>query len=486
MLVGRKSEKTILSEFLDSNQAEFLAVYGRRRVGKTFLIREFFSNKKCVFFNTTGMRAGTRSEQIAHFMDEVGRVFYQGAALETVKTWNAAFNILTKALSGINKNKKIVLFLDEFPWMATRKSRLLENLEYYWNQHWSNQKNIKLIICGSSASWIINKIINNKGGLHNRVTTRILLEPFCLSETRDFLISKGISLNHQQILQLYMSFGGIPFYLNQVKKGLSAAQNIDKLCFRREGLLFNEFENLFASLFQNEDLYIQVIRLIAKHQYGLGQEELFNKLDKNIKGKLGIQILKDLEDSGFIMNFKPYFNKKRGIYYKVIDEYTIFYLTWIEPIKNTLLARSLAGGFFENRQNSPVWHAWAGLAFESLCYKHIAQIQEALELRVSAIPSTWRHVPKKDSQEQGAQIDLLFDREDDAITLCEIKYTESPFLIDKSYAESLKQKISVFKNITQTEKQIFLIFISANGLKKNAYSEELVSKVLNLDVLFNV
>ncbi len=484
-IIGRKAELNLLKKMLSSKTAEFLAIYGRRRIGKTFLIRSFFEDKKVFFFNVTGVQNGPLEEQIRHFTKEIGRVFYHGAQLKEGKNWDSAFEMLTDAFKSLSKANKIVLFFDEFPWMATKNSRLLQTLEYYWNQHWSRDKRIKLIICGSSASWIIEKIVNNKGGLYNRITRNIYLEPFNLKDTRLFLSSLGVKLNNEQILQIYMATGGVPYYLSKVERGLSASQNIEKLAFDRKSFLVEEFDNLFSSLYDDHETYIKIVRLIAKRRYGIGQEELLAHLGKAFHGNVGLKRLKDLQDASFIIAFKPHFHSRKGIYYKAIDEYTLFYLDWIEPIKSTLLTKGSMKGYWEKQQSSPAWYSWSGYAFESVCYKHLSQISRALNMSPTAIPNTWRYTSKKGAQEeQGAQIDLLFDREDDAITICEIKYTDKPYVIDKQEAAKLRQKIAVFKAKTRTKKQIFLAIISANGLKKTVYSEDMVDGLVTLDDLF--
>jgi uncharacterized protein len=485
-ITGRRQEINTLQHFLNSDRPEFLAVYGRRRIGKTFLIRSFFEEKvkDLIFFESVGLKKGTLSEQIGHFTEQIGKVFYQGASLEVGKNWDKTFGTLTTAIESIKVKKKIVLFFDEFPWMATKNSRLIQNLDYYWNMHWSRDPRIKLIICGSSASWIIEKIVNNKGGLHNRLTGKIFLEPFGLYDMKRFLKNNGINLNNRQITEIYMTTGGVPYYLSKIKRGLSAAQNIEQLAFRKKSFFMDEFENLFSSLFDGSDHYVEVIRHISKFRYGVGQEQLFSLLDPSLRGKGGKTILKGLEDASFILSFKPHLHRKKGIYYRVIDEYTLFYLNWIEPLKDTLLKQSLAKGFWEKSYHSPSWYSWSGYAFEAICYKHISQISQALELSPTAIPNTWRYLPKKGMEEKGAQIDLLFDRDDGAITLCEIKYTSQPFAIDKTYAEKLKQKSAVFKERTRTDKQIFLAMISASGLQKTIYSEEMIDRVVTLEDLF--
>jgi AAA+ ATPase superfamily predicted ATPase len=483
-IIGRKEELAILEQFYNSDQPEFLAIFGRRRVGKTFLIRSYFEQKDAVFFNATGVRNETIIEQIAYFLEEVGRVFYAGAKLEVEQNWAKAFRTLTKACTAVSKDKKIVLFLDEFPWMATKNSKLLQTLDYYWNQHWTRDPRIKLIICGSSASWIINKIVKNKGGLYNRLTQTIKLEPFNLRETRNFLVSKGVKLNNKQITQLYMVMGGIPHYLARINKGLSVTQIIEQLAFKKKSFLLDEFDNLYAALFDDAETYIKLVRIIAKHRYGIGQAELFKQAENIAKGGTITRKLKDLEDTDFIISFKPYLHRRKGLYYKVIDEYTLFYFNWIEPVKESLQVRALKRGYWEGIQHSAAWHSWAGYAFEALCYKHIVQISEALDISATAIAYAWRYVPGPKSKELGAQIDLLFDRNDDVITICEIKYTDIPFKIDKQYAQNLLQKIAVFKKQTGIKKQIFLALILSSGLKKSIYAEDLISGVVALDDLF--
>lgn len=485
-IIGREAEQKILERCYASNAAEFFAVYGRRRVGKTFLIRSFFSKKAdSIFLNVTGMQAGSLLEQIQNFTEAVAETFFhKRVKLETGKNWRDAFKMLTDNISAIPQKQKIILFFDEFPCMATQNSKLLQNLEYFWNQYWSRDTRIKLIICGSASGWILKNIINNKKGLYNRVTKTIHLEPFNLSETKKFLISKGIKLNNKQITELYMILGGIPHYLAQIEKGLSATQAIERLAFSKGSFLFREFDNLYATLFRNSENCIEIVRIIAKHRYGIGQEDLFKCIPHLSSGGSIVSLLKELEDTGFITSFRPKWNKRKGIYYKVTDEYTLFYFYWIEPIKKDLLAKGLRHGYWEKIKDSSSWQSWRGYAFEAICYKHLTQISEALSLSPTSLPSTWRYAPKAGSKEQGAQIDLLFDRDDDSITICEIKYTSTSFAIDKQYAKSLMNKVDVFKDKTKTNKQIFIAMISATGIKATMYSEELISGEVTLNDLF--
>ncbi len=432
------------------------------------------------------MKEGKLEDQTKHFSEQIGRSFFNGMTPKAGTSWEEVFKLLTDVIEQtkkIYKTKKIVLFLDEFPWMASKNSKLLETLDYYWNQHWSNDDRIKLIICGSSASWIIDKIIYNKGGLHNRVTYTLQLEPFTLGETRKFLSHLGFKINHRQVTQVYMITGGVPHYLAQLNSNASIDQNIDEIAFSKNSFLFSEFDKLFSSLFDDVEAYLNILKILAAQPLGMGQAALFETL-KIPKGQGTLSKLKSLEICGFIMSFTPYGHKEKGTYYKIIDEYTLFYFAWLAPLGNILSSKGLGQHYWEKRKLTPEWRAWSGYAFESLCHKHSMHIAQALGISASSVPGTWRYIPKKNSTDQGAQIDLLFDRDDDAITLCEIKYTESPFSIDKAYAKNLTQKMEVFRERTKTTKQLFLALISAAGLKKSIYSEELVNHLVTLDHLF--
>ena len=366
--------------------------------------------------------------------------------------------------------------------MATPKSGLLTALDYYWNRYWSHNDNFKVIVCGSSASWIIEKIINNKGGLYNRVTRKIKLEPFSLKETSDFLIAKGIKLNQAQILELYMVFGGIPHYLNLFPKGKTAQQIIDELCFRKNGELVDEFDKLFSSLFADGTIYTALVRAIAKKLEGIGQSKLADEISIPNGGST-TKKLKELEEAGFIQEFIPHSREEKGVYYKVIDEYSLFYLRWIEPNLKTIKKQQTDTGYWLAKTKTGAWLSWSGYAFEAVCFKHLPEIQKTLHIDAGADIGCWRYAPRT-AEQTGCQIDLLFDRADNAVTICEIKYSNSLFIIDKPYAKTLANKIETYQKITRTKKQIFLAMISANGLKPTMYSEEFVAGMVELKDLF--
>lgn len=485
MLIGRETEIQILNEALNSNNAEFIVSYGRRRVGKTYLIEQTYQKKGVTYFNATGIQRAPMKDQLLEFTNSLQSTFYPDFNIMTPSSWLEAFFTLHKAIEKTPKNKKVIIFLDEFPWLCSRKSKLLQALDYYWNHHWRKDVRIKLIICGSSASWIINKIINNKGGLHNRFTRRIILKPFTLTETKAFFKASNIRLNQSELLNIYQFCGGIPFYFNHIQKGLSASQQIDQLCFRENGILYDEFEKLFDSLFENANSYKELIRYIAQHRNGVDIKSIQTVISPsqiNPGGTLSKK-LQNLEDAAFIKSFLPLGNKRQGKSYRIIDEYCYFYLKWIEPAKKSLTLDDDENNYWLNMINSPSYYNWRGYAFEALCYKHIGKIRRALYIPGGCEIGTWQYRPRK-KDETGTQIDLLFIRPDGVITICEIKYTDEPFVIDKAYYENLQRKINIYKKQTRSKNQIHLALIAANGLKENAYSELIVDNWIDASELF--
>jgi len=479
-IICREREIAILHKLCKSKEAQFLALYGRRRVGKTHLIRSYFSDKS-TYFEITGIKDASRSVHLDQFAAKLGAVFYDGLPISRPKNWLEAFRLLTEAMKKVPKSKKIVLFFDELPWLAGRKSGVIQALDYYWNTVWSLASNVIVVACGSAASWMLDHLINAKGGLHNRLTKVILLQPFNLKQTQEFLKERKIAYNRIQTLDLYMVTGGIPHYLKHLERGKSVLQNVDKLAFSREGILYSEFERLFRSLFEHADTHLQIVREIAKRRYGISRVDLIKSLKMPSGGTLSKRIA-ELEAAGFVKSFVPYGNKQRDLYYRIIDEYTQFYLQWIEPIAKQNVDKS---GFWEKMSRSPARAAWAGLAFEAVCFKHLDKIQQALGLE--NIPHTtgwWKFIPSAGSSDSGAQVDLLFDREDGVVTLCEVKYSDKIFSIDKPTAKLLANKIQVFNKEAQSQKTISLILITTAGVKENIWSEELIDGNISLDHFF--
>ena len=484
MIIGRELEIQQLDTIFSSNKAEFLAVYGRRRVGKTFLIREFFSKKDCFFFYALGAQHARVSEQIYQFVRAIEETFYQTRIrLKEPATWAETFELLHQHLEQHNASK-LVLFFDELPWLASQRSGFLAQLTYYWNKYWSTHSNIKLIVCGSAASWMIENIIHHRGGLYNRVTVKMLLEPFDLNETKQFLMAKKCKFTEVQIAELYMILGGVPYYLDFIDKKLSIPQNINHLCFHSKGQLLYEFQQLYTSLFAHAEYHEEIIRLLATKRKGMSKIELIEKSKLSSDGGTLTKRLRELEASGFIERFTPYGYKERNGYFRICDEFTLFYLTWIKPHLATLKRIKNVSDYWLEICQMPTFKSWAGYAFEALCFKHIDIIKRKLGIHASAFIGSWQYIPKKGSPEHGAQIDLLFDRHDDVITICEIKHTQHPYQLTKEEAKRLQTKIACFIHKTKTTKQIHTILITNHPIKSTMYSEEMiVQNVILKDLL---
>jgi len=481
-LIGRVNEQNKLDHLLHSNEAELLAIYGRRRVGKTFLIREFFKGKG-VFFEIVGQKNASYKTQLENFYQSIYETFLPDLPIKKPESWKEAFSILTTLVKYHPKKNKIILFFDELPWLATKRSGLIEALDYEWNSQWSRIDNLILIVCGSAALWILEKLINAKGGLHNRITDTIHLHPFSLYETDLYLKSRGIRLKPMQTLELYMVMGGIPHYLRQIKKGKSSTQQINSLCFHKDGFLFSEFNRLFESLFDCSDIHNTIIREIAKKRNGISRNDLLTATGLSSGGTFKKRIM-ELKESGFIEEFVPFGKKKKEVMIKIVDEYTLFFLNWIEPVFNKGTIKYHPNYWF-NMSSTPSYKIWSGYAFEAICMKHINYILQRLEINhMAGEIATWRYKTSSKSDSIGAQIDLVIDRNDNSINICEIKFSNTNFIIDKDYARKLMNKISVFEKQIQTNKQIFLTMITTLGIKKNLWSEDLVDSEVVLDDFF--
>ena len=474
-IIGREAEKELLLEIIKSTDPELVAVYGRRRVGKTFLIRNML--EKQLAFEYSGVHNATLNQQLESFIQAITLATKSPVALAKPGNWGEAFKILTDYITPLIKKQKRVIFFDEFPWINTPKSGFMQAFENFWNAWASKQNNLVVIICGSAAAWMIDNIIHNKGGLHNRVTKKIRLLPFNLHETEAFLKERKVNLDRYQILQLYMVMGGIPHYLKEIKTGESSAQAIDRICFSKDGLLQSEFKILYQSLFDDASNHMLVIKALANKGMGLTRNEIIESSKLTSGGWLS-KVLDELTESGFIKPYIPFDKTAKDSAYKLTDEYSRFYLKFIEH------NRSEGKGIWISLSRETSWKSWSGNAFESVCLKHIQQIKKALGIEaVKTEISSWRYKPEKG--EKGAQIDLLIDRQDLCINICEIKFSVADFTIEKSYATELENKVNVFRAQTKTRKTIFLTMITSFGIKKNPNALRLVQNEVTMDALFD-
>ncbi|MBK8622878.1 MAG: AAA family ATPase [Saprospiraceae bacterium] len=473
-MIGRQKEIQTLEKVYRSGKPELVAVFGRRRVGKTYLIRQYFYGK--IDFELTGLKDGTRLQQLRNFSYSLKEARKDEELPPTPKDWLEAFHQLKVFLeSQTDDQKRCVVFIDELPWIATGRSDFLTGLSYFWNSY-ASKANIVVVICGSATAWMTQKIINNKGGLHNRVTNQIFLQPFTLAETEAFLLYKKVFLDRYQIIMIYMAIGGIPLYLEQIQEGQSAVQNIDRICFHQNGFLRNEFDNLYSALFSNADRYMMIVEALSSSLKGIERSEIVRQT--NIKDGGGLSgMLRDLEMSGFISSYVPIGKKKKNTLFRLIDCYSLFYLRFIQNIPKT---ESIS---YQSLSQTQTWKTWTGYAYENISLIHIHFIKTALG--ISGIQTKqYSFITKATVEHEGIQIDLLIDRADNVINLCEVKFYNEEFIISKSDAENLRKKKSIFKHVSKTKKQIFITLLTTFGIHQNKNSIGLIDQVLTVDDLF--
>ncbi len=477
-MIGRAEERMLLKSLLDEEEPQFVAVYGRRRIGKTYLVRESFNHQ--FTFQHTGIsnlsvkNESRRQAQLDKFKESLEEAGYK--CKERLCSWNEAFNCLKEVITRSDEKKKVI-FIDELSWMDTRDSGLIAALESFWNG-WATarkEKDIVLIVCASATYWMMDNIVNGRGGLHNRLTGQIHLKPFTLHECEEFLQSRNIIFSRHQILQCYMIMGGVPYYWSLLKKGKSLPQNIDELFFKDNAPLRNEYDNLYRALFNKPEQYIKIVEALASKKKGLTQEEISGIAKIARSGDLSKK-LSELENCGFIRVYVPFGYKQRNLVYQLMDNYTLFYHKFL---KN----KSYDEKEWQNLSNTPVVNAWSGTAFERVCLAHVAQIKAALGISgVYTEVSTWQCLPDSDAGIFGSQIDLLIVRKDQVINLCEMKYSEADYIVNAQFVRDQKRKISDFKLKTGTKYAIHSTLITTYGVAKNPYAGELQAVITAEDL----
>lgn len=472
MIIGRESEQRVLSELLEKNESQFCVVYGRRRVGKTYLIRETFNYR--FTFQHTGMAKTAKKGQLTAFRDSLRACGLKEC--KTPKTWIEAFSLLKQLIEMAPSGKKVI-FIDELPWMDTQKSGMVSALENFWNG-WATaraEKDIVLIVCGSATSWITKKLLKNKAGLRGRLTEKIKLSPFTLSECEKYADVSGLNMTRRDVLDTYMILGGIPYYWSFMRKGYSVIQNIDELFFTENAKLADEFEALYATLFNRPEKYIKVIEALSKKKCGLTRNDIL-KVTKLKDGGTFSTVLEELEQCGFIRYYVSLNSSDQGGLYQLIDNYTLFHYYCIK--KNAFADEH----YWTHTCLSNEHNTWAGLAFERICLQHTRQIKDAMQISgMLSNVCSWR--AEKTEEHSGAQIDLLFSRADGIINIFEIKYYKDMLSIDAKYARELENKLSVFRAVSKTSKAVHLVMITSNGISVNKYSNKVMLS-LTADCLF--
>ena len=468
-IIGREEELQELNGYLHSGKPEFLVVYGRRRVGKTFLIREFLNGE--FFFSHTGLATGGNAVQLAEFNKSLRRV--RGENHKQAIDWLDAFDCLRAHIEQSEAGRKVV-FIDELPWMDTHKSLLLPALEHFWNGWASSRNDVFLIVCGSSASWVVSKLLLDKGGFYGRVTGRLHIKPFTLKECEEFFRSSGIVYSRYQMVESYMIFGGIPYYLSLMSKSLGFTQNVDKLCFREGGALRDEYELLYRSLFRNPEGHMAVVEALAKKRAGISRDAILKGSGLTDGGGF-TRILRELEISGFIRRYNGYGKKKRDALYQLTDPFTVFLLRFIKD------TAAVDTPFWSVYIDDGSHRAWTGYAFEQVALAHIEQIKRKLQIAgVLSRQYSWR----SSGSVPGAQIDLVIDRNDGVINLCEIKYCRDEYMIDAAYEKQLQKRTEMFRRETGTRSALHTTFITTYGLALNEHSAH-VQSVVTMEDLFS-
>ena len=453
MIIGREREQQILRECMESHSPEFVAVYGRRRIGKTFLIKQFFNGK--FDFYMTGSFNSTSSQQLGDFKAQLEE--YSKRKWAKPKNWREAFRQLKEYLSSLHK-EQIVVFIDEMPWLDTPRSQFVSALELFWNSWGDSQNNLKFIVCGSATTWMTCKLLGDKGGLHNRVNRRLYLAPFNLHETELMLQSKGVTWSRHQMIECYMAMGGTPFYLAKVNKSLSLPQNIDRLFFHHTGELRTEYDILFKSLFKESTVYRRVVELLAKKAMGMTRTEIITALKISDSGAL-TEVLHNLITCDFIREYSAFGKIQRDKFYQLTDLFTLFYLKQVRGRQTD------SENLWSSSIDSPSHRAWAGYAFEQVCLHHIPQIKAALG--ISGIQSSVSSWIADEGGKRVGQIDLLIDRRDEIINICEMKYSLNPYCITPAYMAHCNERAELFRRSTKTRKALHHTFITVNGVQHN-------------------
>jgi uncharacterized protein len=470
-MIGRKDVKRKMDLLLRSNKPEFVVVTGRRRIGKTYFVRTYFNNTYT--FYHAGLHLGKYKQQLSSFITALNAYFPEENILE-IQNWFEAFNALKNALEKLNIEERKVIFLDEVPWMDNKRSDFLIAFEHFWNTWASSRNDIFLVACGSANSWIQEKIINNPGGFHNRITAVLHINPFSLAEVEQFFLIKNASYTRQDIIRLYAVFGGVPFYLEQVNTALSIDQNIDNLLFDKKSTLANEFINLFRSLFANYNQYIAVVMAIATKNKGLTRQEII-EIAKLPNGGNTTKILDNLEACQFLRVYNSYGKKSKSQLYQLADQYTLFY------IRFTYNTVAVENGNWLNLLNTPQVNTWMGYAFEQIVAWHLVHVKKALQLNnIYTETTNWIGT----FEDQKAQIDLLIERGDKVISLIEIKYSNTPYLLSKQESLFLLTRQAVFVKANKIKKQIHQVLVSPFGVVDNEYAKNSIQAIVTTEDLF--
>lgn len=469
-MIGRSFEQKELLRALNSEQSEFVALYGRRRVGKTYLVYEFFNGQ--FSFRATGIEGGTKREQLDLFREELKR---QGLEkCPRLSSWITAFSRLADLLERSAEKKKVV-FLDELPWFDTPCAGFLRAFEAFWNGWAASRKDILLVVCGSATTWMLRKMLRARGGLHNRVTVQLSIAPFTLKECEDYARFKNLALDRGQIAECYMAMGGVAYYWSLLREGESVAQGFDRLFFGESAVMRDEFKRLFASLFKMERRHVEIVRALGGKKSGMTREEILAVLGEESSGDVS-ECLSELVECGFLRKYNQPAKVRRGAVYQLVDNYVLFYFQFLDAWKGN------DPQFWTHHYTSAKLNAWRGISFERVCFWHIPQIKAALGVSgVGADVYSWRG---KEEDGHGAQIDMLIDRADNTVSICEMKYTQEEYELTEEEAAKIRRRGTLFLQATKSRKSIQNVLVSNCGMRRTKYSG-VIHREVTLDDLFH-
>jgi len=474
-LIGRENELQIMEQMMLREEAQLIAVYGRRRVGKTYLVKRFFNEH--YDFSFVGNYKTSTSIQLKLFQEALEQ--YSAVKVRKLKTWYEAFNALKAYLMALQK-ERIVIFLDELPWMDQPKSNFLSAFSFFWNNWACSVKGMKLVTCGSATTWMLDKFVGDRGGFYGRNNRAIYLAPFTLYETEQFLKMRGFAWSRIKITEAYMVFGGIPYYLDMLDATQPLENNIDSLFFKHGTQLRGEYFFLFRTLFNEAPLYHRVVEKLAESESGMTQAELKEQLKLTDGGTL-TTCLSNLQKCDFIRMYAGYKKKEREMMYQLTDLFTLFHLHFVRKDNGQ-------DEHFWTNQSDHSRENWEGHAFEMVCLHHLPEIK--LRLGISGVLTnaySWTTAARVDSdgsQWKKGQIDLLLQRADGHINVCEMKFCKGEYRITEAYDSRIRERIETFRHHTQTRDTLLCTFVTTFGLVRNEYAGRVQSQVI-LEDLFS-
>ena len=470
-IIGRREEIRELEKCEKSKKSELVCVYGRRRVGKTYLVEQSFAN--LFAFRATGVESGNTRTQLKSFYQ---RLVEAGDTERRVpQDWFEAFSRLERILAAENIRRSIhgkrIVFFDEFPWFATPRSDFLEAFGEFWNRCGTAQGDFLFIICGSATSWIIKNILEDTGSLYNRVTSQIFLRPFSLRETELYMESRVFGWSRRQIVECQMIFGGLPYFFDLLNPDESLTWNINALIFKPHALLRHESKKLLEATLKKSPAYNDILKCLSSHYYGMQKNACFASLD--ISQGTFSRAVEDLIKCGYVHESVDRYSKGHPLRLQLIDPFLLFHYNFLEK------GYSETTRFEDFKSDTGRYNNWRGHAFEILCMYHIDHIKNALGISgVRTNSYAWV------SEKNEAQIDLVLDRDDGIVNICEEKYTDTAFAVSAEYEERLLKKMDIYRAETKTKKALKIVMICTENLAGTANTEH-ITRVLTLDDLFN-